>query len=246
RPRGVHRSVPRETPRGVRHRSEGVRHGAGRAARRHRGPRAVPRRQLCLRLVVEAQAHDAPQGRGRLRRRSQGAGSGSRSARSGAHRHLAAELRQWHGRAMPGHAPAERPIPRGPQSGGPAGSRSGHSDVVPATPTRTDVLSLAALVDLQRLAGNAAVASALEHPTVQRDDAESKGGTPPPSANSIDVVFVIQRPGDQYTKDLNDYVKSTLKGDVFVAVANLQEICEQASKLTAGGKKLRKIRFASH
>jgi len=102
------------------------------------------------------------------------------------------------------------------------------------------------LVDLQRLAGNAAVTAVLADPSVQRDDADSKGGTPPPAADAIDVVFVIQRPGDQYTKDLNAYVKSTLKGDVFVAVANLQEICEQASKLTAGGKKLRKIRFASH
>lgn len=148
--------------------------------------------------------------------------------------------------AMPRHAPAERPIPRGLPRREPATTRSGHPDVGAATATRADFLSRAALVDLQRLAGNAAVAAALTNPSVQRDDAESKGGTPPPSADAIDVVFVIQRPGDQYTKDLNAYVKSTLKGDVFVAVANLQEICEQASKLTAGGKKLRKIRFASH
>src|SRR6478735_11446905 len=144
---------------------------------------------------------------------------------------------------MPRHAPAERPIPRGLRRAEPAASRSGGSDAVPASATRTDVLSLASLFDLQRLAGNAAVAAALEHPSVQRDDSESKGGTPPPSPGTIDVVFVIQRPNDQYTRDLSDYVKSTLKGDVFVSVANLQDICEQASKLTAGGKKLRKIRF---
>ena len=147
---------------------------------------------------------------------------------------------------MPRHAPAERPIPRGLHSGEPAGSRSGHANAGPAAATRADVLRLAALADLQRLAGNAAVTAALASTSVQRDDAESKGGTPPPSPGTIDVVFVIQRPNDQYTRDLNDYVKSTLKGDVFVSVANLQEICEQASKLTAGGKKLRKIRFASH
>ena len=147
---------------------------------------------------------------------------------------------------MPRHAPAERPIPRGPHRDSPAASRPGRGDPGPATAPRADVLSRSTIVDLQRLAGNAAVAAAIGQSWVQRDDAESKGGTPPPSPGTIDVVFVIQRPGDQYTKDLNAYVKSTLKGDVFVAVENLQEICEQASKLAAGGKKLRKIRFASH
>src|SRR5262245_46225727 len=139
---------------------------------------------------------------------------------------------------MPRHAFADRPMTRG---SGPA--------AVSSRPRGGSASEFAgpSLLDLQRFAGNAAVTAALaDDVAIQRDDADAKGGAPPPAPGVIDVVFVIQRPNDQFTKDLNDYVKSTLKGDVFVPVANLQEICEQASRLTAGGKKLRKIRFASH
>src|SRR5262245_4637221 len=143
---------------------------------------------------------------------------------------------------MRGLARAERPSARRP---GAATDIASGSPAHSPTAARSAALSRSLLIDLQRLAGNAAVAT-LTGPGVQRDDAESKGGAPPQSAGAIDVVFVIQRPNDQYTKDMNDYVQSTLKGDVFVPVANLQEMCAQATRLTSGGKRLRKIRVASH
>ena len=111
--------------------------------------------------------------------RAVGADSGSRSARSGAHGHWRPSCAGGTVVAMPRHAPAERPIPRGLHGGEPTRSQGGHAEPGRATSTRADVLRLAALVDLQRLAGNAAVTAVLADPSVQRDDADSKGGTPP-------------------------------------------------------------------
>jgi hypothetical protein len=149
---------------------------------------------------------------------------------------------------MPGPAFARRPLDRAARPG--ASRRAHRHDARTVSGIVRDpahaALTPAMLVDLQRLAGNGAVATVVAGADVQRDDAESKGTANPPAAGTIDVVFVIQKPNDQFTKDMSAYVKSTLRSDVYVEVANVQEICEKAAALTAGGKKLRKIRFASH
>ena len=71
------------------------------------------------------------------------------------------------------------------------------------------------LLALQRGVGNAAVSAALAHATiVQRDDAKT---TPPGKAAPAtqDVIFILRKPGDEYTKGMAEYVRTTLKGQAF-------------------------------
>jgi hypothetical protein len=95
------------------------------------------------------------------------------------------------------------------------------------------------LLRLQRLAGNAAVASLLVAPTVQRDEK----GT---SKKSIEVIFILIKPGDQYIKDVTDYVKTTLKGQTYRQVANIDGICTEVSKLAAEGFTMSRVRIVAH
>jgi hypothetical protein len=112
----------------------------------------------------------------------------------------------------------------------------------PAAPDGTSTAGAPAdarrILDLQRSAGNAAVAALLGDPVVQRDE--------PTGAKTIDVIFIIAKPGDQFTKDMTAYVKSTLQGQAYREVANIEDICEEATKLAAAGTKLRKVRLVSH
>ena len=98
---------------------------------------------------------------------------------------------------------------------------------------------------LQRLAGNAAVASLIVDPIVQRDETPA-GEAPKPAGGSITLTFIIGRPNDQFTKDMTEYVKTTLKGEQYREVANIEDICDEATKLAAQGVRLARVRIVSH
>jgi hypothetical protein len=61
-----------------------------------------------------------------------------------------------------------------------------------------------------------------------------------------EVIFIVAKPGDQFTKDMTDYVKTTLKGHAYVPVANLEEICTYLSALAAKGGTVSKVSIVSH
>jgi hypothetical protein len=103
------------------------------------------------------------------------------------------------------------------------------------------------LLAYQQLAGNAAVASLVAGGTVQRDDTSPKPSVKPQGgAKTIDLIFIITKPKDRYTKDMIDYVKNTLKGQEYRVVTNIEDICAEASKLSAQGITLSKVRIVSH
>jgi hypothetical protein len=97
------------------------------------------------------------------------------------------------------------------------------------------------LLGLQQLAGNRAVASMLAGATVQRDEPSK-----PPAGKSIELIFIIRRPNDPFTKDMTDYVRMTLKGHEYREVANIEDICAEATKLAAQGITLSKVRIVGH
>src|SRR5664280_2178632 len=104
----------------------------------------------------------------------------------------------------------------------------------------------ATIAELQRGAGNVAVSAALANATiVQRDDVKT---TPPGKAPSAtqDVIFILRKPGDEYTKGMAEYVRTTLKGQAFKEVANIEEIAAYASALSAKGIKLSAVRIIGH
>jgi hypothetical protein len=104
----------------------------------------------------------------------------------------------------------------------------------------------ATILELQRGAGNVAVSAALANATiVQRDDVKT---TPPGKAQSAtqDVIFILRKPGDEYTKGMAEYVRTTLKGQAFKEVANIEEIAAYASALSAKGIKLSAVRIIGH
>jgi hypothetical protein len=94
------------------------------------------------------------------------------------------------------------------------------------------------LLGLQHLVGNAAVASLIGGATVQRDDK--------PGGKSIEIIFIIRKPNDQFTKDMTDYVKTTLKSQEYREVANIEDICSEATKLASQGITLSKVRIVGH
>jgi hypothetical protein len=98
------------------------------------------------------------------------------------------------------------------------------------------------VLGLQRLVGNAAVASLLVGATVQRDDKPAPGS----GGKSIELIFILRKPNDQFTKDMTDYVKNTLKGQEYREVANIEEICAEATKLASQGITLSKVRIVGH
>jgi hypothetical protein len=136
-----------------------------------------------------------------------------------------------------------RVTPPSPSAGSRAGSTARDLTIRRDRPPAATV-EPSGLLGLQRLAGNAAVTSLIAHPTVQRDD------TPPVNpqggAKSIDLIFIITKPNDRYTKDMTDYVKNTLKGQAYRVVTNIEDICAEASKLSAQGITLSKVRIVSH
>jgi len=79
---------------------------------------------------------------------------------------------------------------------------------------------------------------------VQRepDDKPPAGG----AGKSVEVIFIIRKPNDRYTEDMTDYVKTTLKGQTYREVANVEEICASVSTIAATGVKLSKVRIVSH
>ena len=93
------------------------------------------------------------------------------------------------------------------------------------------------LIELQRQAGNAAVGT-----VVQRDET----GGPKPGAAPMDVIFIIRRPNDQFTKDMTNYVTTTLKGHEYREVANIEEICAAAAAIAASGRKIGRVRLVGH
>jgi hypothetical protein len=101
------------------------------------------------------------------------------------------------------------------------------------------------LLGLQQLAGNRAVASMLAGATVQRDK-PSNPPSKPPAGKSIELIFIIRKPNDQFIKQMTDYVTTTLKGHVYREVANVEDICAEATKLAAQGITLSKVRIVSH
>jgi hypothetical protein len=108
-------------------------------------------------------------------------------------------------------------------------------------------LDPANILELQRRVGNGAVSVALASAiAVQRDDAKT---TPPGKAQpgtTQDVIFILRKPGDEYTKGMAAYVRTTLKGQVFKEVANIEEIAAYASALSAKGIKLSAVRIIGH
>lgn len=113
-------------------------------------------------------------------------------------------------------------------------------------PRETAPSALTRLLGLQRLAGNSAVASLIGDATVQRDDKPSGQAPNPPAGKSIELIFIIRKPNDQFTKDMTDYVKTTLKGHEYREVANIEDICAEATKLAAQGITLSKVRIVGH
>jgi len=107
-------------------------------------------------------------------------------------------------------------------------------------------LDPASIMELQRRAGNGAVSVALASAiAVQRDDAK----TPPPGKSpqsTQDVIFILRKPGDEYTKGMAEYVRTTLKGQAFKEVANIEDIAAYASALSAKGIKLSAVRIIGH
>ena len=101
------------------------------------------------------------------------------------------------------------------------------------------------LLGLQQLAGNRAVASMLAGATVQRDE-PSNPPPKPPARKSIELIFIIRKPDDRFTKDMTAYVKMTLKGHEYREVANIEDICAEATKLAAQGITLSKVRIVGH
>ncbi len=139
------------------------------------------------------------------------------------------------------HTHASRPSPRAAtprRSGADAGAVGPNRAPSPATTPD-------GLLGLQRLAGNAAVASLVADAFVQRDDTP-KPADAKPTGKSIELIFIIRKPNDQYTKDMTDYVKTTLKGQEYREVANIEEICAEATKLAAQGLSLSKVRIVGH
>jgi hypothetical protein len=100
------------------------------------------------------------------------------------------------------------------------------------------------LLRLQRLAGNAAVASLIAGDMVQRDDTQLD--KPQPGAKSIELIFILRKPNDQFTQDMTDYVKNTLKGHEYREVANIEDICAEATKLASQGITLSRVRIVGH
>jgi hypothetical protein len=88
---------------------------------------------------------------------------------------------------------------------------------------------------LQRAAGNGAVASLL----VQRDDA---GGT----KRSMHLTFIVRKDGDVFTKDMKEYVQTTLRGEEFREVDNVEDICAIASDLSKQGITLSGVNIVAH
>lgn len=95
----------------------------------------------------------------------------------------------------------------------------------------------AAILGLQRSVGNAATAALL-----QRDAQKAATKTTEPT----EVIFIVAKPGDQFTKDMTDYVKTTLKGHTYVPVANLEDICAYLSALAGKGGTVSKVSIVSH
>ena len=102
------------------------------------------------------------------------------------------------------------------------------------------------ILELQRSAGNGAVSVALAGGmAVQRDDAK----VPPPGKSpqaTQDVIFILRKPGDEYTKGMAEFVRTTLKGQAFKEVANIEEIAAYAAALSAKGIKLSAVRIIGH
>jgi hypothetical protein len=121
----------------------------------------------------------------------------------------------------------------------PSSRRPPTKSAPPSAPSLRTVRDADELLRLQRLAGNAAVVSLLADPSVQRDPK-------PTSKKSIEIIFILVKPGDQYIKDVTNYVKTTLKGQAYRQVANVEEICAEVSKLAADGFSLSRVRIVSH
>jgi hypothetical protein len=143
---------------------------------------------------------------------------------------------------MPMHARVTRPSP-------PAALLAGSTTREPTIGTlgpRGLAAEPSGLLGLQRLAGNAAVTSLLAHGIVQRDDKSPDTTTKASGGKSIELIFIIRKPNDQYTKDMTDYVKTTLKGQEFREVANVEDICAEGAKLASQGISLSKVRIVGH
>ena len=109
----------------------------------------------------------------------------------------------------------------------------------------------ATILGLQRSAGNLAVSAALTTAlttalTVQRDDPTTTPVGKGRSGPTQDVIFILRKPGDEYTKGMAEYVRTTLKGQAFKEVANIEAIAAYASALSAKGIKLSAVRIIGH
>jgi len=96
------------------------------------------------------------------------------------------------------------------------------------------------LLELQQRAGNAAVTAVVAERVVQRDEQAKPGG------GVVDVIFIIRKPNDQFTADMTNYVKTTLRGHLYREVANIDEICAEAAAIAAAGNKIGRVRLVGH
>src|SRR5262249_54348092 len=103
----------------------------------------------------------------------------------------------------------------------------------PARPRRRPPEPVSTFARLQATAGNTAVAGLL-----QRDDTKP--------AKTIEIIFIIQKPGDQFIKDMTEYTKTTLKGHEYREVANIDEICAVAAEYAKQGVKFSRVDIVSH
>jgi len=97
------------------------------------------------------------------------------------------------------------------------------------------------LQEVQRLAGNSAVAGPIGQPAVQRDDTRAPGG-----ATAVEVVFVIRKKGDVYTAEMTKYAQTTLNGMIVREVANIDEMAAAAADIVRSGTKISKLSIVGH
>ncbi len=90
------------------------------------------------------------------------------------------------------------------------------------------------------------MASLVAAATVQRDETTTDKPVAGAGGKSIELIFILTKPNDQFTKDMTDYVKNTLKGHAYREVANIEEICAEATKLASQGITLSKVRIVGH
>jgi hypothetical protein len=81
----------------------------------------------------------------------------------------------------------------------------------------------------------------MSQPALQRDDTKQTSG-----AAGVEVVFVIRKKDDVYTKEMTKYAQTTLKGRIVREVANIDEMGAAAAGIANSGAKISKLAIVGH